>query len=195
MQFPFAASYANCLANNDRVTASRLKLPFDVRQSTNTPFAVYSRPQSLPSITHLKPHDISICHFHLHHQGSAPKAFTQRQFISSTIHRILRLYLTQQPVYVLLPTMQSLTPPPPYTARSTATMAQPVVPQSTLTSAQKLEMVQAELEVAKLRLRQQTRERQGLKRVAPSRASVLQRLAPKVRLRPYNSPRYVLTSA
>jgi hypothetical protein len=74
-------------------------------------------------------------------------------------------------------------------------MAQPGVSQTTLTSAQKLEMVQAELELAKLRLRQQTRERQGLKRVAPSRASVLQRLAPKVRLRPYNSPRYVLTSA
>jgi hypothetical protein len=73
-------------------------------------------------------------------------------------------------------------------------MAQTAVPQNILTSAQKLQMVQAELEVAKLRLRQQTRERQGLKRVAPSRASVLQRLAPKVRLRPTNSSTYVLTS-
>lgn len=52
---------------------------------------------------------------------------------------------------------------------------------SIVTPAQKLEMVQAELEVAKLRLRQQARERQGLRRVALSRASVLQRLAPKAR--------------
>jgi hypothetical protein len=90
--------------------------------------------------------------------------------------------------------MESLTPPPPYTARSTATMAQPAVPQTILTSAQKLEMVQAELEIAKLRLRQQTRERQGLQRVAPSRATVLQRLAPKVRFRPINSSTHVLIS-
>jgi hypothetical protein len=55
-------------------------------------------------------------------------------------------------------------------------------------------MVQAELEVAKLRLRQQTRERQGLQRVAPSLATVLQRLAPKVRFRPINSSTHVLIS-
>jgi len=63
-------------------------------------------------------------------------------------------------------------------------MAQPVatMPQDNLTSAQKIEMVQAELEVAKLRLRQQARERRGFERVAPSRAAVLQRLAPKVHL-------------
>lgn len=91
--------------------------------------------------------------------------------------------------------MQPLTPPPPYTTQPIATMAQPAVPRDILTSAQKLEMVQAELEVAKLRLRQQTRERQGLKRVAPSRVSVLQRLAPKVRSHPNNSPRYELTAA
>jgi hypothetical protein len=91
--------------------------------------------------------------------------------------------------------MEFLTPPPPYTPHNTATLAQPAASQTILTSAQKLEMVQAELEVAKLQLRQQTREHQGLKRVAPSQASVLQRLAPKVRLRPFNSPRYTLTSA
>jgi hypothetical protein len=90
--------------------------------------------------------------------------------------------------------MESLTPPPPYTARPAVTMPRPVVPQTTLTSAQKLEMVQAELEVAKLRLRQQTRERQGLQRVAPSPATVLQRLAPKVRLRPINNSSHTLTS-
>jgi len=81
--------------------------------------------------------------------------------------------------------MDFLTPPPPYTTHPTAAMAQPAatISQTTLTSAQKIEMVQAELEVAKLRLRQQARERQGLGRIAPSRAAVLQRLAPKVRLR------------
>lgn len=62
---------------------------------------------------------------------------------------------------------------------STSHFASPMAP-SIVTPAQKLEMVEAELEVAKLRLRQQTRERQGLRRVASSRASVLQRLAPKV---------------
>ena len=80
--------------------------------------------------------------------------------------------------------MESLTPPPPYTTHPATTMTQPAatMPQMTLTSAQKIEMVQAELEVAKLRLRQQARERRGLERVAPSRAAVLQRLAPKVYL-------------
>ncbi|CAD0110550.1 unnamed protein product [Aureobasidium uvarum] len=92
--------------------------------------------------------------------------------------------------------MEPVTPPPPYSAQPTAPMAQltTTMAQSTaptvqtavplasppITPGQKLEMVQAELEVAKIRLRQQTRERQGLKRVAPSRAAVLQRLAPKV---------------
>jgi hypothetical protein len=61
------------------------------------------------------------------------------------------------------------------------------MPQTALASAQKMEMVQAELEIAKLRLRQQVRERQGLERVAPSRAAVLQRLAPKVRLQSIDS--------
>lgn len=68
-------------------------------------------------------------------------------------------------------------------------MPQPAatMPQNTLTPAQKMEMVQAELEIAKLRLRQQTRARQGLERVAPSRAAVLQRLAPKVCLEAIDS--------
>lgn len=91
--------------------------------------------------------------------------------------------------------MESPTPPPPYTPHNTATLAQPAASQTILTSAQKLEMVQAELEVAKLRLRQLTRERQGLKRVAPTQVSVLQRLAPKVRLWPTNNASYVLTLA
>ncbi|KAG9727388.1 hypothetical protein KCU73_g12643, partial [Aureobasidium melanogenum] len=85
--------------------------------------------------------------------------------------------------------MEPLTPPPPYTSQPSASTVSPTAPtvqvtspteSSIVTPAQKLEMVQAELEVAKLRLRQQTRERQGLRRVASSRASVLQRLAPKV---------------
>jgi hypothetical protein len=75
--------------------------------------------------------------------------------------------------------------------QSAATMLQ-----TPLTPAQKIEMVQAELEVAKLRLRQQTRERQGLGRVAPSRATVLQRLAPlRVRLCSIEMLRYGLTLA
>lgn len=86
--------------------------------------------------------------------------------------------------------MEPLTPPPPYTSQPSASTVNPTAPTVQLTSpmasyivtpAQKLEMVQAELEVAKLRLRQQARDRQGLRRVASSRASVLQRLAPKVR--------------
>ncbi|KAG9977713.1 SET domain-containing protein, partial [Aureobasidium melanogenum] len=85
--------------------------------------------------------------------------------------------------------MEPLTPPPPYTSQPSASTVSPTAPTvqvtspmepSIVTPAQKLEMVQAELEVAKLRLRQQARERQGLRRVASSRASVLQRLAPKV---------------
>ncbi|KAH0360684.1 SET domain-containing protein, partial [Aureobasidium melanogenum] len=85
--------------------------------------------------------------------------------------------------------MEPLTPPPPYTPEPSASTVSPTAPtvqitspmaSTTVTPAQKLEMVQAELEVAKLRLRQQARERQGLRRVASSRASVFQRLAPKV---------------
>ncbi|THW48638.1 hypothetical protein D6C76_06144 [Aureobasidium pullulans] len=64
--------------------------------------------------------------------------------------------------------MTSTSSPPPYTA------------QPTITVAQKLELVQAELEVAKLRLRKQAGERQGKQRVASSRRAVLQRLVPRV---------------
>lgn len=87
--------------------------------------------------------------------------------------------------------MEPLTPPPPYTSQPSASTVSPTAPtvqvtnpteSSIITPAQKLEMVQAELEVAKLRLRQQAKERRGLRRVASSRASVLQRLAPKVRV-------------
>lgn len=65
--------------------------------------------------------------------------------------------------------MTSTSSPPPYTA------------QPTITVTQKLELVQAELEVAKLRLRKQAGERQGKQRVASSRRAVLQRLVPRVR--------------
>lgn len=91
--------------------------------------------------------------------------------------------------------MEPLTPPPPYTPEPSASTVSPAAPtvqvtspmaSTTVTPAQKLEMVQAELEVAKLRLRQQARERQGLRRVASSRASVFQRLAPKVRILLYS---------
>lgn len=120
------------------------------------------------------------------HKCSFPSRHMHLAYKSSTIYVLLHPYLTQSSVHELPPKMESLTPPPPpYTTHPTTTMAQPAatMPQTTLTSAQKIEMVQAELEVAKLRLRQQTRERQGLGRVAPSRASVLQRLTPRARLR------------
>ncbi|KAI5237154.1 hypothetical protein E4T43_08119 [Aureobasidium subglaciale] len=67
--------------------------------------------------------------------------------------------------------MEPLTPPPPYTEDANAPM-----PRHSISPSQKLEMVQAELEIAKLRLRQQARERHGQRRDISSRMAVFERM-------------------
>lgn len=163
-----------CILPSDEQLHHVAKLSSDVWSFTSNPFAVSSINSFLLIHPTLQIHDILFCRLHIHHRiATYSTAFTQQSYIFSTIHSLHHLYLIN---------LDPLTPPPPYTTHPTVAQPAATMPQDTLTSAQKIEMVQAELEVAKLRLRQQARERRGLERVAPSRAAVLQRLAPKVYL-------------